>query len=45
MKEFIILQLRLYKEGKSSIPFESLDLLAKKFLSDSEYKEITQIEA
>lgn len=45
MKEFIILQLKLYKEGKSSIPFESLDLLAKKFLSDSEYKEITQIEA
>lgn len=45
MKEFIILQLRLYKEGKSAIPFESLDLLAKKFLSDSEYKEITQIEA
>lgn len=45
MKEFIILQLKLYKEGKSSIPFESLDLLAKKFLSDSEYREITQIEA
>lgn len=45
MKEFIILQLKLYKEGKSSIPFESLDLLARKFLSDSEYKEITQIEA
>lgn len=45
MKEFVILQLKLYKEGKSSIPFESLDLLAKKFLSDSEYKEITQIEA
>lgn len=45
MKEFIILQLKLYKEGKSSIPFESLDLLAKKFLSDSEYKEIAQIEA
>ena len=45
MKEFIILQLKLYKEGKSSIPFESLDLLAKKFLSDSEYKEITQIES
>ena len=44
MKEFVILQLKLYKEGKSSIPFESLDLLAKKFLSDSEYKEITQIE-
>lgn len=44
MKEFIILQLKLYKEGKSSIPFESLDLLAKKFLSDSEYKEITQID-
>ncbi len=43
MREFIILQLKLYKEGKSSIPFESLDLLAKKFLSDSEYKEITQI--
>ena len=45
MKEFVILQLKLYKEGKSSIPFESLNLLAKKFLSDSEYKEITQIEA
>ena len=45
MKEFVILQLKLYKEGKSSIPFESLDLLAKKFLSDNEYKEITQIEA
>ena len=45
MKEFVILQLKLYKEGKSSISFESLDLLAKKFLSDSEYKEITQIEA
>lgn len=45
MKEFIILQFKLYKEGKSSIPFESLDLLAKKFLSDSEYKEITQIDA
>ena len=45
MKEFVILQLKLYKEGKSSIPFESLDLLARKFLSDSEYKEITQIEA
>ena len=45
MKEFIILQLKLYKEGKSAIPFKSLDLLAKKFLSDSEYKEITQIEA
>lgn len=45
MKEFVILQLKLYKEGKSSIPFESLDLLAKKFLSDSEYKEITQIKA
>ena len=45
MKEFIILQLKLYKEGKSSIPFKSLDLLAEKFLSDSEYKEITQIEA
>ena len=45
MKEFVILQLKLYKEGKSSIPFESLDLLAKKFLSDSEYKEITRIEA
>ena len=45
MKEFVIIQLKLYKEGKSSIPFESLDLLAKKFLSDSEYKEITQIEA
>lgn len=44
MKEFIILQLKLYKEGKSSIPFESLDLLAKKFLSESEYKEITQID-
>lgn len=44
MKEFIILQFKLYKEGKSSIPFESLDLLAKKFLSDSEYKEITQID-
>ena len=39
MKEFIILQLKLYKEGKSTIPFESLDLLAKKFLSDSEYKD------
>ena len=45
MKEFILLQLQLYKEGKSAIPFESLDLLAKKFLSDSEYKEIIQIEA
>ena len=45
MKEFIILQFKLYKEGKSSIPFESLHLLAKNFLSDSEYKEITQIEA
>ena len=45
MKEFVILQLKLYKEGKSSIPFESLNLLAKKFLSDSEYKEITQIGA
>ena len=45
MKEFVILQFKLYKEGKSSISFESLNLLAKKFLSDSEYKEITQIEA
>ena len=45
MKEFIILQFKLYKEGKSAIPFKSLDLLAKKCLSDSEYKEITQIEA
>lgn len=44
MKEFIILQFKLYKEGKSSIPFELLDLLAKKFLSESEYKEITQID-
>ena len=42
MKEFIILQLRLYKEGKSSIPFESLDLLAKRFLSEEEYKELMQ---
>lgn len=42
MKEFIILQFRLYKEGKSSIPFESLDLLAKRFLSEDEYKELMQ---
>ena len=42
MKEFIILQLRLYKEGKSSIPFESLDLLAKRFLREEEYKELMQ---
>lgn len=45
MKEFIILQLKLYKEGKSSIPFESLDLLAKKFLSKREYKELMQTDA
>lgn len=45
MKEFIILQFKLYKEGKSSIPFESLDLLAKKFLSSSEYKEVAKIDA
>lgn len=44
MREFIILQFKLYKEGKSAIPIESLDLLAKKFLSESEYKEITQID-
>lgn len=43
MKEFVILQLKLYKEGKSSIPFKSLDLLAKKFLSAEEYKELMQI--
>lgn len=42
MREFIILQFRLYKEGKSSIPFESLDLLAKRFLSEKEYKELMQ---
>ena len=42
MKEFVILQLKLYKEGKSSIPFESLDLLAKRFLSEEEYKELMQ---
>ena len=42
MKEFIILQFRLYKECKSSIPFESLDLLAKRFLSEDEYKELMQ---
>ena len=42
MKEFIILQLKLYKEGKSSISFESLDLLAKKFLSEEEYKSILE---
>lgn len=42
MKEFIILQFKLYKEGKSSIPFESLDLLAKRFLSEKGYKELMQ---
>lgn len=42
MKEFIILQFKLYKEGKSSISFESLDLLAKKFLSEKEYKSILE---
>ena len=42
MKEFVILQLKLYKEGKSSIPFKSLDLLAKKFLSEKEYKSILE---
>ena len=42
MKEFVILQLKLYKEGKSSISFESLDLLAKKFLSEKEYKSILE---
>ena len=37
MKEFIILQLKLYKEGKSSISFESLDIIGKKFLDPEEY--------
>lgn len=41
MKEFIILQFKLYKEGKSSIPIKSLDILAKKFLTAEEYKQIT----
>lgn len=45
MKKFIILQFKLYKEGKSSIPIESLNLLAKKFLSSSEYKEVAKIDA
>lgn len=37
MKEFIILQFKLHKEGKSAIPIESLDILAKKFLTAEEY--------
>ena len=37
MKEFIILQFKLYKEGKSSIPIESLDIIGKKFLEPEEY--------
>lgn len=45
MKEFIILQYKLHKEGKSSIPIKSLNILAKKFLSEREYKELTQIDA
>lgn len=40
MKEFIILQFKLYKEGKSAIPIKSLDILAKKFLTVEEYKQI-----
>lgn len=40
MKEFIILQFKLHKEGKSAIPIESLDILAKKFLTVEEYKQI-----
>ena len=40
MKEFIILQFKLYKEGKSVIPIESLDILAKKVLTAEEYKEM-----
>lgn len=40
MKEFIILQFKLHKEGKSAIPIESLDILAKKVLTAEEYKEI-----
>ena len=37
MKEFVILQLKLYKEGKSSIPIESLEIIGKKFLEPEEY--------
>ena len=37
MKEFILLQFKLYKEGKSAIPIESLDILAKKILTPEEY--------
>lgn len=40
MKEFILLQFKLYKEGKSAIPIKSLDILAKKVLTAEEYKEI-----
>jgi hypothetical protein len=40
MKEFIILQFKLHKEGKSSIPIKSLNILAKKFLTAEEYKQI-----
>lgn len=41
MKEFILLQYKLHKEGKSSVPIKSLDILAKKFLTAEEYKQIT----
>lgn len=43
MKEFVILQLKLYKEGKSSIPIESLEIIGKKFLGPEEYAELLNL--
>ena len=40
MREFIILQFKLYKEGKSAIPIESLDIIGKKFLDPEEYADL-----
>ena len=43
MKEFVMLQFKLYKEGKSSIPIKSLDIIGKKFLDPDEYAELLNL--
>ena len=44
MKEFIKLQYTLYKVNKSSISLETIQLLAKQYLTTDEYKKLFEIE-